>query len=69
MVLRAADRGGATTFSTAGFEVSPPPGGAVFFRNLTAAFLPDPLTLHAGAPVEQGEKVVMTYWQRERDFA
>jgi prolyl 4-hydroxylase len=40
-----------------------------FFRNLTAAFLPDPLTLHAGAPVEQGEKVVMTYWQRERDFA
>jgi len=47
----------------------PPPGGAVFFRNLTAAFLPDPLTLHAGAPVEQGEKVVMTYWQRERDFA
>ena len=69
MVLRAADRGGATTFPTAGFEVSPPPGGAVFFRNLTAAFLPDPLTLHAGAPVEQGEKVVMTYWQRERDFA
>jgi len=25
--------------------------------------------LHAGAPVEQGEKVVMTYWQREREFA
>jgi prolyl 4-hydroxylase len=69
MVLRAADRGGATTFPAAGFEVSPPPGGAVFFRNLTAAFLPDPLTLHAGAPVEQGEKVVMTYWQREREFA
>jgi len=69
MVLRAADRGGATTFPAAGFEVSPPPGGAVFFRNLTAALAPDPLTLHAGAPVEQGEKVVMTYWQREREFA
>jgi prolyl 4-hydroxylase len=69
MVLRAANRGGATTFPAAGFEVSPPCGGAVFFRNLTAAFIPDPLTLHAGAPVEQGEKVVMTYWQREREFA
>lgn len=66
--LLAPELGGATTFPRAGLEFHPPRGGAVFFRNLTALGEPDPLTLHAGAPVERGRKVVMTYWQREREF-
>lgn len=68
MYLLAPEQGGATTFPQAGLEFSPPRGGAVFFRNLTVNGQPDPLTLHAGAPVERGRKVVMTYWQREQEF-
>lgn len=66
--LQPADVGGATCFPKARLALSPPLGGAVFFNNTDVLGTPDPLTLHAGAPVEAGVKIVATCWQRERAF-
>ena len=62
------DAGGDTAFPKAGVQMAPLLGGAVFFRNLDALGQPDPYSLHAGSPVRAGEKIVLTYWQRERQF-
>lgn len=67
--LATPEKGGATFFPKVGLSVSPKRGSAVFFRNLTPDMRPDELTLHAGAPVEQGTKIIMTYWQRQNQFA
>lgn len=66
--LSAADIGGRTVFPNAGYEVSPPVGGAIFFRDVDALGKPDNMSLHAGTPVENGVKIVATYWQRESSF-
>lgn len=66
--LQQAEVGGATWFPKARLALSPPLGGAVFFNNTDLLGAPDPMTLHAGAPVEAGVKVVATCWQRERAF-
>lgn len=59
-------RGGATTFPDAGLEFAAVQGNAVFF----SYDRPHPCTrtLHAGAPVIEGEKWVLTRWLRERRF-
>lgn len=59
-------RGGATTFPDAGLEVAAVRGNAVFFSYERAH--PCTRTLHAGAPVIEGEKWVLTRWLRERRF-
>ncbi|WP_081619223.1 2OG-Fe(II) oxygenase [Thioalkalivibrio sp. ALE23] len=66
--LQPAPIGGATRFPKRGIEVNPKKGGAVFFANTTMRGEPDRSTMHAGTPVEEGTKIVVTYWQRERDF-
>jgi prolyl 4-hydroxylase len=60
--------GGRTTFPKSGVEVAPTLGGAIFFNSVNLLGDPDPLSLHAGTPVDQGEKIVATYWQREHAF-
>jgi prolyl 4-hydroxylase len=60
--------GGRTSFPEVGLEVAPTLGGAIFFNNVDFLGVPDPLSLHAGMPVEHGEKIVATYWQREAEF-
>jgi prolyl 4-hydroxylase len=66
MYLSEPVRGGGTTFPDAGLEVAPKRGHAVFFSYRR----PDPstLTLHAGAPVLEGEKWIATKWLREHEF-
>ncbi|MFY7983000.1 MAG: 2OG-Fe(II) oxygenase, partial [Burkholderiaceae bacterium] len=66
MYLNTPTRGGGTTFPDVGLEVAPIKGNAVFF----SYDRPHPLTktLHAGAPVEDGEKWVATKWLREGVF-
>lgn len=59
-------RGGATTFPDAGMEFSAVRGNAVFFTYDRPH--PCTKTLHAGAPVLEGEKWVLTRWLRERTF-
>lgn len=66
--LRCAAEGGETTFPKAFMSVNPASGGAVFFRNVDPFGQVDPLSMHAGAPVISGEKIVLTYWQREGPF-
>ena len=57
--------GGATDFPTAGVRVTPEPGKAVVFDSLHADGTPDPDSLHAGLPVEHGEKWLATLWIRQ----
>jgi len=63
MYLNTPARGGATTFPEAHFEVAAVKGNAVFF----SYDRPHPMTrtLHAGAPVVEGEKWIATKWLRE----
>ena len=64
MYLNTPQRGGATTLPEANLEVAAVKGNAVFF----SYDRPHPMTrtLHAGAPVVEGEKWIATKWLRER---
>ena len=66
MYLNTPARGGATTFPDARFAAGAVKGNAVFF----SYDRPHPMTgtLHAGAPVLEGEKWVATKWLRERAY-
>ncbi|MBR8058261.1 2OG-Fe(II) oxygenase [Burkholderia dolosa] len=60
--------GGETVFPEAGISVVPRRGDAVYFRYMNRLRQLDPATLHAGAPVRDGEKWIMTKWVRERPY-
>ncbi|MCD7098938.1 2OG-Fe(II) oxygenase [Stenotrophomonas sp. MMGLT7] len=66
MYLNTPARGGATVFPDARFEAAAVKGNAVFF----SYDRPHPMTrsLHAGAPVLEGEKWIATKWLRERAY-
>jgi len=64
--LNDVEAGGATRFSVADVNVPPRAGAAIAFRNLGAGGQPDPDSLHAGLPVERGEKWLATLWLRQR---
>lgn len=66
MYLNDPTAGGATVFPDVQFECLPVRGNAVFFNYSR----PDPSSrsLHAGAPVLQGEKWIATKWLREGRF-
>ena len=66
MYLNTPTRGDATTFPDVGFEVKAVRGNAAFFSYATPQ--PDTLSLHGGAPVQEGEKWVATKWLREARF-
>lgn len=63
--LNEPEQGGATFFPDVGLSVLPRRGHAVFFAYDRAH--PDTGSLHAGEPVEQGEKWIVTKWLREAD--
>lgn len=60
--------GGATAFPKLGLRVNPVQGNAVFFAYLGEDGTLDERTLHAGLPVEQGEKWIATKWLREASY-
>jgi prolyl 4-hydroxylase len=66
--LNTVTAGGATEFPIAGLRIAPLPGRAVIFDNLSPDGQPDPDSLHAGMPVEAGEKWLATLWIRERPY-
>jgi prolyl 4-hydroxylase len=69
MYLDTPAAGGDTTFPQAGgLRVHARAGRAVWFRNVTADGRPDPLVLHSGEPVVQGEKHVCTVWLRAQPW-
>ncbi len=66
--LNDVDAGGETEFPTAGVRVAPTAGSAVLFDNLHDDGAPDVDSLHAGLPVQRGEKWLATLWLRERPY-
>lgn len=66
--LNDVDAGGATEFPAAGVRIAPRAGCAVVFDNLHPDGRPDAESLHAGLPVERGEKWLATLWLRERRY-
>lgn len=66
--LNAVEAGGETEFPVAGVRVAPAPGRAVVFDNLLPDGRPDPDSLHAGLPVQRGEKWLATLWLRQQPY-
>jgi len=60
--------GGQTVFPQLGLAVSPLRSNACYFEYGDDNGRVDPRSLHASAPVTQGEKWVMTKWMRNRRF-
>ncbi|EKZ98045.1 2OG-Fe(II) oxygenase [Cupriavidus metallidurans] len=60
--------GGATAFPRIGLEVAPVKGNAVLFSYGLPDGALDERTLHAGLPVEAGEKWIATKWLREHPY-
>ena len=66
--LSGVEAGGGTAFPAADLVVDPRIGRAVIFRNTDEDGRPDPDSLHAGLPVEKGEKWLATLWLRQRRY-
>lgn len=66
--LKCASEGGETKFPELGITHKPKPGDALVFTNVDTEGKPDFKTLHEGAPVVSGEKIIATRWIRERAF-
>jgi prolyl 4-hydroxylase len=60
--------GGNTEFVKAGLRYNGRKGDALFFTNLRDG-KPDPMSLHCGTPVTQGEKWLFSQWIHDRPFA
>lgn len=66
--LNKVEGGGATQFPKLGITVPASPGRMVIFHNTTEDISgPHPLSLHAGMPVETGEKWAFNLWFRHHD--
>lgn len=64
MYLNTPEAGGGTGFPHIGLTVTALKGSAVYFAYDTG----DTTSLHAGLPVQRGEKWIATKWLRERPF-
>ncbi len=63
--LNDVEAGGETEFPVASLKVAPRAGRAVIFENLLPDGTPDVDSLHAGLPVQRGEKWLATLWLRQ----
>ncbi|SHN27008.1 prolyl 4-hydroxylase [Duganella sacchari] len=62
------DQGGGTVFPNLGLEVFPKKGNALWFLNTDSNHQPDPQTLHGGAPVVSGTKIIANKWLRQERY-
>lgn len=60
--------GGETQFPRTGLCFRGRTGDALIFRNVMADGGPDPMALHAGAPIATGTKLISTRWIRKNPF-
>jgi len=68
MYLNDVTAGGATIFPEINLSIFPKKGSALYFSYFNSLGQVDPLTLHGGTPVIQGEKWIATKWIREREY-
>jgi prolyl 4-hydroxylase len=68
LYLNEVERGGDTTFPNIGLAIHPRRGCALYFEYVNELGQSDPKTLHAGTPVECGEKWIATKWIRQGRF-
>lgn len=66
--LSAVASGGETDFPTRGVRVPPQVGRALVFDNVDSEERPAPNSLHAGLPVQTGEKWLATLWLRKQRY-
>lgn len=64
--LNHVEAGGETDFPELSVRITPKRGLVVLFDNVNVDGTPDPTTLHAGMPVQSGEKWLATSWFRQR---
>lgn len=67
--LSPVESGGETHFPHCEFMVPPREGMILIWNNLDVEGTPNPQSVHAARPVEQGTKYVVTKWYRERAWA
>ena len=68
MYLNTPKSGGETIFPKVDIKVKPKKGDAVLFYDCLPDGNEDPMTLHGGAPVLEGEKWIATKWMRKGLF-
>lgn len=66
--LNTPEKGGETVFPRVNIKVTPEKGKAVLFYNVNKVGKEDPMSLHGGMPVIQGEKWLLTRWLRAGEF-
>jgi prolyl 4-hydroxylase len=69
MYLNDVKAGGATVLPDIKLSVYPKKGSALYFSYVNSKGQVDPLTLHGGSSVVEGEKWIATKWIRERVYA
>ena len=68
MYLNNVITGGATIFPEINLNIYPKKGSALYFSYYSTNGAVDPLTLHGGSPVIEGEKWIATKWIREQPY-
>ena len=66
--LNTVDKGGQTHFVEVGAQIDPKPGVLMVWNNARHDGVPNENTLHAGTPVIEGVKYVLTKWYRTRKW-
>ena len=66
--LNDVEAGGATYFQSLGMTIEPRAGVLLAWNNAAPDGSPSQFTLHAGNPVEQGVKYIITKWYRTRKW-
>lgn len=66
--LNEVEAGGHTDFTQLGMSMEPKPGVLLAWNNADRNGKPNPMTIHAGCPVESGVKYIITKWYRTRNW-